>query len=786
MTALVSNTLLRVRRTCWEFARIVTIVALAANFLNAQTISNLSVAFLFPISANAGDAGFAMTLTGQGFAPGSAVRFGGQMLATTYLTANQLTAVVTPEQLTTPGQVAVYVTNPTGATSNALTFTINAAPIAVTTTTLPAAAAGVAYSQTLAASGGTAPYTWTFDTLPPGLTLTPAGQLLGTPSARGAFTFTVTVRDANQRVGTRVLTLSVTAPAITITTNTTLPPGTEGVPYTQTLSSANGTAPVRWSSTGALPPGLTLEPTGILRGTPTARGAYTLAIQATDSANATASATFNLTVQAATLAITTISPLFSGAAGSTYSQTFAGTGGVPPYSWSSTPDVPGLALDRVNGVLSGTPQQAGTYNLTVQLTDSTGVSTSKPFALVIEQPQLRITNSSPLPSGAVTSPYQQRFLASGGRPPYTWAITSGSLPGVLLDASTGILSGTATASGTFDITVTVRDAAAVAVSRNFSVTIAPGPLRLTGFPEALQATAGEPISITVAAAGGTPPYVWAVNGLPEGLEIDSNGVITGAPRVPGSFLFTVRVSDADRATATELVALEVKAPVVPALTISGLPAVSQAATQHSFRLQLASPYTLPLSGQLMLSFAADAGTADPAVQFSTGGRTLDFRIPAGSTDTELPLDAVGVQTGTVAGTMTFLMRLQTPGATITPTPVTLQSVRIERSAPAITSATFTRTSSGIEVRVTGYSTAREITQGVFRFRAAAGASLGSTELTLPLEDAFGRWFRDNESTQYGGQFTFTQQFAIQGDVAAVTPVSVTLTNRIGSATADVR
>jgi hypothetical protein len=217
-----------------------------------------------------------------------------------------------------------------------------------------------------------------------------------------------------------------------------------------------------------------------------------------------------------------------------------------------------------------------------------------------------------------------------------------------------------------------------------------------------------------------------------------------------------------------------------------LPDVSKAADQATFRLELAAPYTLPISGQLSISFAPEAGTGDPAVQFSTGGRTLDFQIAAGATEAQLPSSSVGLQTGTVAGTITLLLRMQTPGANLTPTPATLQTIRIERSAPVITSASFSRTATGIEVRITGYSTAREITQGVFRFTAAPGNSLSTSELTLPLEEAFGHWFRDAESAQFGGQFTFAQQFAVQGEAGAVTPRSITLTNRIGSTTFDVR
>jgi hypothetical protein len=134
----------------------------------------------------------------------------------------------------------------------------------------------------------------------------------------------------------------------------------------------------------------------------------------------------------------------------------------------------------------------------------------------------------------------------------------------------------------------------------------------------------------------------------------------------------------------------------------------------------------------------------------------------------------------VAGTITLSVTFQTQGVNLTPKPLIVQTIRVNQSAPVITSATFSRVDSTIEVRITGFSTSREITQGVFRFRASGGKTLSTGEVVLPLEDTFGRWFRDSGSAQYGGQFTFTQQFAIQGDVKAVTPVSVTLTNQAGS------
>jgi hypothetical protein len=88
------------------------------------------------------------------------------------------------------------------------------------------------------------------------------------------------------------------------------------------------------------------------------------------------------------------------------------------------------------------------------------------------------------------------------------------------------------------------------------------------------------------------------------------------------------------------------------------------------------------------------------------------------------------------------------------------------------------------VVVTGYSTAREVTQAVFTFSAATGQTLqtSASSITVDVSTLFGTWFVDPANSQFGSQFVFTQPFTIQGDPTQVIPVSVTLTNRTGSVT----
>lgn len=82
-------------------------------------------------------------------------------------------------------------------TSKQLTLKVNPAPLTITTTSLPDAQVGVAYSATITATGGVAPYTCTATGLPAGLTLnTTTCTISGTPTAYGSFNLTITVTDA--------------------------------------------------------------------------------------------------------------------------------------------------------------------------------------------------------------------------------------------------------------------------------------------------------------------------------------------------------------------------------------------------------------------------------------------------------------------------------------------------------------------------------------------------------------------------------------------------------------
>ena len=142
-----------------------------------------------------------------------------------------------------------------------LSIAVTAAPLHVATGSLPNGMAGAAYSETLGGTGGTGGYSWSLTTgsLPAGLSLSGGGTISGTPTAVGPSSFTVQVKDSAQNTATKALSISVAPAPLTITT-TSLPNGTAGTGYSQTIAATGGTGGYVWSiASGSLPAGLNLS-----------------------------------------------------------------------------------------------------------------------------------------------------------------------------------------------------------------------------------------------------------------------------------------------------------------------------------------------------------------------------------------------------------------------------------------------------------------------------------------------------------------------------------------------
>ena len=272
-----------------------------------------------------------------------------------------------------------------------------------------------------------------------------------------------------------------------------------------------------WSITsGSLPAGLTLSASGTISGTPTTAGLATFTATVTDSANHKASQPLSITIQPATLTVTTTS-LTPGTIGASYSQTLVAVGGSGGNTWSiSSGSLPaGLTLGA-SGTITGTPTTAGTASFTATVTDSTNHTASQPLSLTIGSATLTIVTTSLTP-GTVGASYSQTLFATGGSFGNVWTTTAGALPAGLTLSASGTISGTPTTAGTASFTATVTDSANHTDSQPLNLTIQPATLTITTTSLA-PGTVGASYSQTLVANGGSGGNTWSVTAgsLPPG------------------------------------------------------------------------------------------------------------------------------------------------------------------------------------------------------------------------------------------------------------------------------
>jgi hypothetical protein len=442
--------------------------------------------------------------------------------------------------------------------TQALALTIQPPPVVISTTSpLPGGQVNSAYTQSLAATGGTGTYAWTVgagSTLPAGLSLSTGGALTGTPTAYGAFNFTVRATSGlagNQVFAEKAFALTIQPAPVLITTTSPLTGGQVTTAYSQAFAATGGTGSYAWTlaSGSSLPSGLSLSTSGLLNGTPTAYGSFNFTIRATSGPAGNQVFTekaFALTIQPAPVVITTTSPLPGGQLTTAYGQTFAATGGTGSFVWalatgSSLPG--GLSLSG-GGVLSGTPTAYGAFNFTLRATSGPAgneVFTEKAFALDIQPAPVAITTSSSLPSGTIGAAYSTSFAATGGLGSYTWSLASGStLPPGLSLSTGGVLSGTPTALGPYGFTIQASSGTQSG-SRAFSLSIInptaitltfdPAPSKSLCYAVGVPMTPGIRVKVTDQAGNlltGVPVSVVAVTNNGSKVEVTPASVLSGA------------------------------------------------------------------------------------------------------------------------------------------------------------------------------------------------------------------------------------------------------------------
>ncbi len=309
------------------------------------------------------------------------------------------------------------------------------------------------------------------------------------------------------------------------------------------------------------------------------------------------------------LQITTGSPLPGGQVGQFYQLPLQANGCNQPFNWDLAPgSLPlpgGLGMNSPNGYITGTPTNAGTFNFTLRVSDSTLVTATQLVSLTIAPAnvplQVMTTN---LPTGTQGVFYSQSLNASGGQPPYSWYLPGGTItlpPGTMSLSTNGILSGTPTAGGTYNFWVGVQDSTFSAVATQYlSLTINAGssPLQVTTLTLPKGTVSGS-YNTQLGASGGQPPYHWTLPlgsaPLPSGLLLATNGIISGTCTTTGSFPFIVYLADAGSASVYQ--PLQIIVNPRPTLSFPAKPSASQ------FRFQVngvaGQNYTIQASTNLI-------------------------------------------------------------------------------------------------------------------------------------------------------------------------------------------
>jgi hypothetical protein len=289
--------------------------------------------------------------------------------------------------------------------------------------------------------------------------------------------------------------------------------------------------------------------TGVVTvGNTTPVGSYVVTIRATDQCGAITDASFTLNVVCPTITLTPNLP--NGMQGMAYNQTITASPAGGNYTYAVTTNIlpPGLTLNSATGAITGTPSAPGNYTFVVTTTGWGGSCTkSQSYNLLITGTCSPITlNPTTLPSGTLGSSYPEASVsASGGVEPYSFAVTQGAMPaGLALNSSSGAITGTPAATGTFSFRITATGQGGCTGSRQYVVSVACGTLTFSPAGPALpNGTKGVAYSQTITVTPGSGyTYSTLLGGLPPGYTLNSTtGVISGITNQTGNYNFTIKV-----------------------------------------------------------------------------------------------------------------------------------------------------------------------------------------------------------------------------------------------------
>lgn len=462
--------------------------------------------------------------------------------------------------------------------------------------------------------------------------------------------------------------LACTSPILV--TNPATAAGAVNSPFSQTFTSSGGVGAKTYTTSSPLPAGLTLAANGTLSGTPTQSGTFPITVTATDQNGCTGTGpTYTLVIACQTITVTNPG-VTTGTANTPFSQTFTQSGGVGTVTFSTGSALPiGMTL-AASGVLSGTPTQAGGFDIVVTATDANGCTgAGATYHLVINCQTITVTNPATT-TGTVNAAFSQTFTQAGAIGSATFSTVS-TLPAGLALAANGVLSGTPTQKGTFPIVVKVTDGnLCTGTGATYNLTINCQTIAVSN-PATSTATANTPFSQTFTASNtvGTVTFTTAST-LPAGLTLAANGVLSGTPTQTGSFPIVVTATDANGcagigATYTLVVGCQ---------TWSILPAALPQATSG-----VAYTATLTQSGGIgAVTYAVTSGTLPAGLGLSSGGVLSGTTALTGS----YPFTVTATDANGCTATRDYLLVVSCPSTPITLSPGSLAAAPANAPFPA--------------------------------------------------------------------------------------------------------